>query len=830
VVTHPADVCTYTWGASGGSFNTQGSESSTWTAPIVSGHYNLWVTVTDQAVVPAGEGGSRTDGTLSFSVGIDVGTVWQPGGGINCAGLTAPAAGTTVATGDLVTCQVAAATDNDTRIAPDGITQQPDSCTYAWSAASGSFTGAVNSLSATWITPGSYVINVHVADQAVIPTGDGGDRNDPDLDYSITVMVVKRTDLHVDWTRDFTTSPPTRQATRSGTVGGPATIRVRLKAAELAFATLTSLTIKEDAGHLPQTVVTNRSLTETSDPDCNDPAPGDPNGSDVHFFSLPWATPSGHNGAYTLSASINFRFRSGTDASGIAIYTTTTESYQIQVNVSNLLITNTTPTNPAPVNWDPAAGTPATISATVECAYRASQPVKLSIYSSSRQLVRTLTQNAVIGTSTTIVPVTWNGQMDGTAGMAPKGVYLFQFAIGDTQDFDTDMSALVDVTQTDVKIIASFVSQGAANIQAKCVVTDAANPREPARRTQFMVIDPDLSFAGGGTVSDGVTNAVGAPSPTWTAYTTQMRLRNPGTYVYLFSAQDKHAPLDKGHRERWGLQLNQALAMPAAYIYQFDNYPSGGPSTPRRTADYGKRVGDIVAGPLAAGPGAYIPKVRDNQPAGAQLVTDLKTAGLLFTFGHGGVRINFGGAHSYVTFWTGSSWSALVQTTDARDDLRQQLGAGFPIVCLDTDVPIADKPFKQLLLGVFEGCHTALAKGQADGDHWGSPAHALVARGAACAVGFSKTIYPHKLNNNGDGVDLRHWSMIPVGNRGAEEWAVMFWEQLSRDGATVQEALQFMRPKIPASRNLGSAVIAGNGDLIIVPARTATDADRKPVP
>lgn len=736
-----------------------------------------------------------------------------------------------MATGDPVSCQVAAALDKDIRIAPDGTTEQPDTCTYAWSATSGSFSGAVNTVSTTWIapgTPGSYVIKVHVADQAVIPAGDGGKRDDPDLDYSITVTVVKRTDLHVDWTRDFTTSPPTRQAARNGTLGGPATVRVRLKAAGVAFATITSLTIQEDAGHVPPITVSNRSMTETFDPDCNDPAPGDPNASDIHYFSLPWATPSGHNGSYTLSASINFRFRSGQDASGIAIYTTTTESCQIQVNVSNLLITNTTPTNPAPVSWDPTAGAPVTISATVDCAYRASQPVKLSIYSSSRQLVRTLTQNVVIGTSSTIVPITWNGQMDGTSEIAPKGVYLFQFAVGDTQDFDTDKSAFVDITQTNVKITASFVSLGADNIQAKCVVTDAANPIQRTRRTQLTVFDSDLTFAGGGTTSEGITNPVGATSPTWTTFTTQMRVRNPGTYVYLFSAQDEHAPQDKGHRERWGLQKNQAIAMPGAYIYQFDNYPSGGPNTPRRTADYGKRVGGIVAGPLAAGDGAYVPFVRDNQPAGAQLIADLKAAGLLFTFGHGGVRVNFGGAHSYVTFWTGTSWSALVQTTDARDDLRQQLGAGFPIVCLDEDVPAADKPFKKMLLGVFEGCHTALAKGQADGDHWGSPARALVARGAACAVGFSMTIFPHRLDSNGNGVDLRHWDLVPTPNRGAEEWAEMFWEQLSRDGATVQEALKFTKTRIPASKNLGSALFEGNGDLIICPARTATDADRKP--
>ncbi|MCL5104627.1 MAG: hypothetical protein M1133_11030 [Armatimonadetes bacterium] len=101
-----------------------------------------------------------------------------------------------------VTCTVSSATDEDSRYNPNGNPQWTypsdtfnNSDAYDWSATYGSWKNGVHTgQSVTWIapaTPGSYTIYCTIKDDAVIPQGETGNRNDdPDVQKSVTVYVV----------------------------------------------------------------------------------------------------------------------------------------------------------------------------------------------------------------------------------------------------------------------------------------------------------------------------------------------------------------------------------------------------------------------------------------------------------------------------------------------------------------------------------------------------------------------------------------------------------------------------------------------------------------
>ncbi|NLX19471.1 MAG: hypothetical protein GXY53_09380 [Desulfobulbus sp.] len=125
--------------------------------------------------------------------------LWETGSAISCEGITAPASSTRVVMGAEIGCSISPATDNDTRVGAVIDNAKPDtfsaSGAYSWSTSAGSFKDDCSTgLSVTWIAPaeiGSKTITCAASDDAVIPTGEGGTRDDSDYTDTVTVIVVK---------------------------------------------------------------------------------------------------------------------------------------------------------------------------------------------------------------------------------------------------------------------------------------------------------------------------------------------------------------------------------------------------------------------------------------------------------------------------------------------------------------------------------------------------------------------------------------------------------------------------------------------------------------
>lgn len=134
-----AEVLTYQWTATGGSFSSEPGSRMTWVAPDRTGDWIITVTVTDSA-------GNMATGSISVAVGANMPPVVRS--------LYAGSATVLAGESTLITC-----------IAEDPEGQQ---LTYSWSADGGQITGAGPSV--TWFAPDppaqptSYVIVVTVED------------------------------------------------------------------------------------------------------------------------------------------------------------------------------------------------------------------------------------------------------------------------------------------------------------------------------------------------------------------------------------------------------------------------------------------------------------------------------------------------------------------------------------------------------------------------------------------------------------------------------------------------------------------------------------------
>ncbi|HPY89220.1 MAG TPA: hypothetical protein PLT23_00740 [Lentisphaeria bacterium] len=171
------------------------------------------ISVTYTATVTYADG---TSSSASASASIDaVFPVWETGSAISCEGITAPVSGARVAMGEEVNCSISPAADNDTRIGATIDTARPDafsaSGAYSWSASAGSFKdGCSTGLSVTWIAPsasGEATITGAAADDAVIPDGEGGTRDDSDYTDTASVIVVKIDRLECEDVTSTTNNP-----------------------------------------------------------------------------------------------------------------------------------------------------------------------------------------------------------------------------------------------------------------------------------------------------------------------------------------------------------------------------------------------------------------------------------------------------------------------------------------------------------------------------------------------------------------------------------------------------------------------------------------------
>jgi putative Ig domain-containing protein/Big-like domain-containing protein len=198
--THPGDPCTYLWSHNGGTF--VGGDSTTtsvlWQAPAQTGRYTLTLKYDDQndGNKPAGEGGSRNDTAQFYRVDVLVyNGSWEPHTGIECAGIQSPTGMPVVDPGQTLVFTGAAAADTDLRYENGAASYPADTPTYAWTHTGGTFVGGDSTTrEVVWQAPaaaGLYRIDYRVNDQdnANLPAGAYGSRDDPPLTFSLTVRV-----------------------------------------------------------------------------------------------------------------------------------------------------------------------------------------------------------------------------------------------------------------------------------------------------------------------------------------------------------------------------------------------------------------------------------------------------------------------------------------------------------------------------------------------------------------------------------------------------------------------------------------------------------------
>lgn len=591
--------------------------------------------------------------------------------------------------------------------------------------------------------------------------------------------------MSATWTSDYTAVPWVSSTSRSGTVAGQASVRVLFTPPpNCVGATIKKLLVHEQAGHVPDLGGDNLNTPMTWAPSLGQ-----------WDYGLAWQTHAGHhNSPYTLTAQVTYQVISFFPPPPHPTSYTTPDT-TITLTPANLTITPTSPANPEPILWDPRTMPSVTLSASASCAYRQEQPLTLAIYRSDQTLVKTMQQMLVVGPGSVPVQFAWDGSQDPPAvGIAPKGVYLFRWTLGGMGQTppatDSDKSALLGVTQTSFRALAFERESGRMTLQGRYVLTDGA-PRRDASEAQMRIYGPDLALAAGPAPGSVLTNVEGEPVPTWDTAELQARLTDPGAYVFLFAARDGHDSEDRAHRQRWALQRNQAPSKPPALNVEFAAYPQPPPET---TVPYGDRAAGSQGAPSlqeASRDLGYAPTVSTNATAASTLALLIKRAdepdrptdrALFFVFGHGGDALQ-----SAQQFWTGAQWSYLVQHEGARAWLTQRGKWNADSVWLD-DPAIPSNAFRRVLLGVLLGCYTAY-----DNATWGSPTSGLIAKGAHCAIGWTKEIRPH-------GVD----PVTGVWRDGAEEWAEHFWYWACVEGRTVGEAATKAYNGIPVSQGLRS--------------------------
>jgi len=240
------------------------------------------------------------------------------------------------------------------------------------------------------------------------------------------------------------------------------------------------------------------------------------------------------------------------------------------------------------------------------------------------------------------------------------------------------------------------------------------------------------------------TNASGASPPVWDEITFPEVIQMQE--VHLFCAQDNHAATDRGGRNRWALQKNQAPKHPRA-----DNYDmlqlSTNPKADQAAVYWQKALRDGTQAPHYVG--GYAAFVKGPQNANT-LLYNLQHDTLMGFHGTGAESPYFGGV--------------LAKDTKIFSVPEPSYPASLGFKFLK-DLP--DGSLSKLRLAVWEGCFTALTASD-PGSNFGNLVDGTVAKGAKCAVGFTGFIYLTDHDQNG------------VANYPYEIWAGNFWQALSQ--------------------------------------------------
>lgn len=546
--------------------------------------------------------------------------------------------------------------------------------------------------------------------------------------------------VKVHWTKDSTVSPSVEECATSGTVGGNAAIHIRFDQPSNLYGPprLKELRIHENAGHLPDYVVADDgTFGGVADPVC-----GDNPYDQAYYRDEHWASTAGHNGSHTITVTIEyFTFNYPYGQSHLLT------AAPITLDAQNLLVADTVPVNPDPIKWNPETMTSVPVSATISAAYKANQPVTLSIYTSSQTLVKTMQQTVPVGMGATTVSFTWDGTQDiSPPGPAPKGLYLFRFEVGTGASFgdiDSDKAGFLSVTQTRTELTDAYDETTEQNtLKDGCVLTDSAAPKADASEANLRVYGTDLAQIAGPITLGVTTNAAGAAMPIWNEATYPLVIQEEETH--LFSARDSHADADKGHRQRWALQNNQKPKRPRADCYQV-LFGSGSDVTAKHKL-------------RSMGYAAEIP-INKSTPSIYEL---LQYDRVMFYTGGGAYDVTrdydmYGGIG-------GASNSVLLgnRTTTVPDQLSQTYTYKF----LRT---LPSGKLAGLKLAVWLACYTGLSGTTFTGEYndyrTGNVVDEAISKGAECSVGFT--------------------TRVETG--GYNTWATRFFSEL-KAGNTVRQA------------------------------------------
>lgn len=575
-------------------------------------------------------------------------------------------------------------------------------------------------------------------------------------------------------------SPALAGCVTSGSVGGPVGVHLAFEPPPgLLGISIRELRIHEQAGHVAD-IVQVGGWSGAAHPECGD-------GGTTMYADVGWLTTASHNGEYLITATVDYSYTTGDPmqpfASGSA-------SAQMTVTVGNLIITSTTPQNPAPVLWDPETMQAVSLAAAYSCAYRASGTAQVAIYTCEGQLVRTLSQPFV--TSGSNVVFAWDGLADGALTgdpPQPAGVYLFRFNLGVQSHGpyyeDSDKSALLGVVAVEVELFDHDDYTSSTAFDVRYSLSDAGNPTQAASEAEvsaFQDAPPTLlNSVPGGTLTapppDGALNSVSMP----------VSFDANGDLIFLATAQDNHAVRDKGHRQRWAMQKGLPLRLPIADNY---NLIATSPGVDTSARHWQRKLWDAALGYKSL----YNARANGAKPASV-IYARLPKDSLMHFNGHGGQG---GGSVA-----TSDHLLVAVRTTENYVPSRFYLSE------------LAANALSKTLLVVWQACQSGRPS-LSDG----SLLTVVIDKGASTALGFD---------------DDLHFEDIP-GNPSdySRDWANAFWQALCQGAdatggpngqpRTVLSAARYARDQVrflngDRPHGYESFRIEGDPHLKVVPAR-----------
>jgi len=318
------------------------------------------------------------------------------------------------------------------------------------------------------------------------------------------------------------------------------------------------------------------------------PLPDPGSGQSQYQFELYFNYPDFfHNGVYEVTMYYQYTvFTYNPYPMGTTYYGSATAQFEMD----NLLITNVAVVGGDGADyilWDPDTMTqPPPINFNLTDTQNGTAWVKLGIYDSSQNWVTG--KVITVPRPTTGASIAWDGK-DAQGNLMPKGIYLFTLKthaegpnfipvyaadvyrsgqwgnVNSVPELPDEESPWLRIAQTSVQVIGYNQTTGVTTVRVGYVMTELRTV--PASSAWVEIYDPDVqlvtSKAGGTTVND--PNA--APTTwVWNYVDIDLSIDKLGTYIFLVSANDGEAIIDKGHRQRPALQHNVRLDNPQKVV------------------------------------------------------------------------------------------------------------------------------------------------------------------------------------------------------------------------------------------------------------------------